>query len=237
MVMQALENIKRKYRSINYPRDKRPLGNKIIYAVWRIELMGKYKKGVICAFALLFAQGAIANDYNWIIRTNITNINPDADTNSLGLSIDDDTAVSVDITRFFTPHIAANLVAVFTSHEASSAACGGTGSCGNFDLLPPIITAQYHFQPDADIRPYVGAGINFNRFSDETGTLAAIATDIDNEIGYVLGAGVDFGLTDSLAINVDIKKIFLDVSVSTTLGSASFDVDPWVIGAGIAYRF
>lgn len=183
----------------------------------------------------LVSFGVNANDYNWIIRTTITNINPDADSNALDLDIEDDTSVGVDITRFFTPNIAANLVAIFTTHEAKSSACGG--SCGSFDLLPPILTAQWHFIPDGKIRPYASAGLNFNFISDETGTLDAIDTDIDNEVGYVLGAGVDYALTDTLALNFDVKYIFLEVNVDTDLGNDSFDIDPWVIGGGIAYRF
>jgi len=176
-----------------------------------------------------------AQDFNWIVRTGVTHISPDAESNALGIDIEDDTSVSLDITRFLTPNLALNLVAVFTSHEVKSPACGG--SCGNFDLLPPILTAQWHFLPDSRIRPYASAGINYNIFSNETGTLDAINADIDNTFGYVLGAGVDIGLTDALAVNLDVKKIFLEADVSTDIGNDKFDVDPWVIGANIAFRF
>ena len=176
---------------------------------------------------------------DWILRTNITNVSPDVGTNALGLDLESDAAVSVDITRFFTPNLAINVVAVFNSFEAVSAACNvaGSNSCGNIDLIPPIITGQWHFSPNANIRPYVSAGINYNIFGDTTGTLDAINTDVDDTVGYALGAGVDFGITNSLAINVDIKQLFIEIDVTTDLGNDSFDIDPLVIGAGIAYSF
>lgn len=189
------------------------------------------------ACTCLFTNAAIAND--WIIRTNISNINPDVATNALGLDIEADTAVSTDITYFFTPNIALNVVAVFTSHEATSTACNvaGSNSCGNFDLLPPIITGQWHFSPGANVRPYVSLGINYNIIGDETGTLDAINTDIDDTIGIAFGAGADFAINNSLAFNVDIKQLLIEADVTTALGNDKFDIDPIVISAGIAYSF
>jgi outer membrane protein len=203
--------------------------------------MYKSMRALIALVITTFTAGYLsvapvyAQDYNWIVRTGVTHVNPDAESNALGIDIEDDTSVSLDITRFLTPNLALNLVAVFTSHEVTSPACGG--SCGNFDLLPPILTAQWHFLPEGRIRPYASAGINYNIFSNETGTLDAINTDIDNTFGYVLGAGVDVGLTETLAVNLDVKKIFLEADVSTDIGNDKFDVDPWVVGANLAFRF
>ncbi|MBN8930529.1 MAG: OmpW family protein, partial [Rhizobium pusense] len=34
-------------------------------------------------------------------------------------------------------------------------------------VLPPTLTAQYHFNPKGAVRPYVGAGINYTIFWNE----------------------------------------------------------------------
>ena len=43
------------------------------------------------------------------------------------------------------------------------------------------------------------------------------------------------------SVNFDVKKIYLDVDAKMNLGatpvSADVDLDPWVIGAGVSYRF
>jgi len=194
--------------------------------------------GLAVLSAVTFSTTSFAQS-DWIIRTNISNISPDVESNALGLDINSDTAVSTDITYFFTPNIAINVVAVFSSHETESVACdlAGSNSCGNIDLLPPIITGQWHFSPNANVRPYITAGINYNIFGDTTGTLDAINTEIDDTVGIAVGAGVDFEITNALAINVDIKQLFIEVDVTTDLGSDKFDIDPLVIGAGIAYSF
>ncbi|XLM23340.1 OmpW family protein, partial [Chromobacterium piscinae] len=38
------------------------------------------------------------------------------------------------------------------------------GDLGKVSVLPPTLTLQYHFMPEATFRPYVGAGINYTRF-------------------------------------------------------------------------
>lgn len=193
---------------------------------------------VVAMLGMSFSTVSMAQG-DWIIRTNISNINPDVASNALGLDIKSDTAVSTDVTYFFTPNIAVNVVAIFTSHEAESAACNvaGSNSCGNIDLLPPIITGQWHFIPNGNIRPYVSAGINYNIFGDTTGTLDAINANVDDTVGIAFGGGVDFGITNALAINVDIKQLLIEADVTTDLGNDKFDIDPLVISAGIAYSF
>lgn len=37
---------------------------------------------------------------------------------------------------------------------------------GNVKVLPPTLMLQYHFAPQNDFRPYVGAGVNYTRFYD-----------------------------------------------------------------------
>ena len=34
-------------------------------------------------------------------------------------------------------------------------------------MLPPTLTAQYHFNPHGAVRPYLGAGVNYSIFSKE----------------------------------------------------------------------
>ncbi len=57
----------------------------------------------------------------------------------------------------------------------------------------------------------------------------------------MLQAGVDIAIDDHWAINLDVKRLWLDtdVTVNTPLGNltGNVDIDPWIFGIGIAYRF
>jgi outer membrane protein len=51
--------------------------------------------------------------------------------------------------------------------------------------------------------------------------------------------GVDYMLNEHWLVNVDVKKLFLSTDVSLNGGAITADVDinPWIVGAGIGYRF
>ncbi|MFP3480474.1 OmpW family outer membrane protein, partial [Burkholderia sp. SIMBA_057] len=88
-------------------------------------------------------------------------------------------------------------------------------------LLPPTLTAQYHFFPKERVSPYVGAGINYTLFYREDAAnkangigLRITDTDYENRFGWALQAGVDVALTGNWSLNLDVKKIFLKTDVT-----------------------
>jgi len=42
-----------------------------------------------------------------------------------------------------------------------------------------------------------------------------------------------------LGLNVDVKKLYLNVDAKLNGGAitADVDLDPWIVGAGVSYRF
>jgi outer membrane protein len=104
--------------------------------------------------------------------------------------------------------------------------------------LPPTLTVQYHFSPDAIFRPYVGAGVNYTIFWDENGA-PGLPMEYEDAFGAALQAGFDYALDEHWFLNVDVKKIFLSTEVSVAGGAvtADVDIDPWIVGAGFGYRF
>lgn len=147
----------------------------------------------------------------------------------------------VDFSYFVTDNIAVELIAGTSKHnvKAVGTAAGDIG-LGSVKLLPPTLTAQYHFLPKERFSPYLGAGLNYTFFYDAKAPGGAI-TDIkyDNNLGYALQAGVDYAVTPNVYLNLDVKKIFLktDVSVNGGAVTATADLDPWLIGVGVGYKF
>ena len=109
---------------------------------------------------------------------------------------------------------------------------------GSVWVLPPTLTAQYHFNNSTGIVPYVGAGINYTFFYNaDPGGVSSVK--YDDGFGYALQSGVDYKLDEHWMLNADIKKIFLNTDASVNGGAvtADVDLDPWVIGFGFGYRF
>jgi outer membrane protein len=102
------------------------------------------------------------------------------------------------------------------------------------------LTLQYHFLPQERFSPYLGAGINYTVFFDEEEG-AASSIDYEDSFGFALQAGIDYALSGNWSLNFDVKKVFLDTDVDTTVEGtdieADVDIDPWIIGIGVGYRF
>ena len=118
-------------------------------------------------------------------------------------------------------------------------------------MLPPTLTAQWHFNPDQMIDPYVGAGVNYTVMLDRnlkgsSGAIDGNKIKIDSDSwGWVAQAGVDINLADGWVINADVKYVTIDTDVKlkgAVTGGAwrkidSLDIDPWVYGIGIGKKF
>jgi outer membrane protein len=140
-----------------------------------------------------------------------------------------------DLTYFLTDNIGVEAIAAVTKHTVHNSVAGTVSSVW---LLPPTITAQYHFDPNGPIRPYVGAGINYTVYYDPHSALANIG--FKNQFGWVLQAGVDVPVGNGpYFLNFDVKKVFVGTHIRASGGAvqASADLDPWLIGAGVGIRF
>jgi outer membrane protein len=118
----------------------------------------------------------------------------------------------------------------------------GLGQIGSLKHLPPTLLAQYHFTNFGAFKPYVGAGINYTRFSSvnfNPAVQAALNPSIKkNSFGGALQIGFDYALDKNWSVNFDVKKVFIETDVSaagTKVGT--FKVNPVLVGVGLGYRF
>lgn len=148
----------------------------------------------------------------------------------------------LDVTYFMAPQVALNLIAASTQHDVSVRGSAlGDVKLGHLWVLPPTLTLQLHPFPASRISPYVGAGINVSFFYGYGGhqTPPVNRLRVDTTPAFAVVAGVDYELTPNWLLNVDAKKILLrpEASVNSGLLHAKVDLDPWVVGASVRYRF
>lgn len=155
----------------------------------------------------------------------------------------------VDVTYMATDAIGFELIASTTKHDASGKT-GTTGSIGKLAstwVLPPTLTAQYHFNPHGAIRPYVGAGVNYTIFWNEkasNGLEAAVGetrVKMSDSFGWAAQAGIDIDITPRVFANLDIKYIDIDTTAhlrTTAIGTQAvrIHIDPLVVGVGLGIR-
>jgi outer membrane protein len=182
-----------------------------------------------------------------MVRGRVIGVLPDESSNVtvIGGKVDasNEWTGEVDFSYFFTDNIAAELIAATTKHQmAVKGSSSGKVDLGDVWLLPPTLTLQYHFMPKSAFSPYLGAGLTYAVFYNEDKGPGLRSVNYDNAWGYALQAGFDYNLGGNWYFNADVKKIFLntDVTVTTNAGTvirADTDLDPWVVGIGLGYKF
>lgn len=189
----------------------------------------------------LVAVEAQAQEGQWLVRARAAHLNPADKSSPVGgvgasdrISVSDKTIPELDVSYFFTPNLAAELV--LTYPQKHDVMLDGA-KIGSFKHLPPSLLAQYHFNPIGQFKPYLGAGINYTRISSVK--LLNGAGDLENDsVGLALQAGVDFKIDKNWSLNLDVKRINIrsDVMIAGAKVS-SVKVDPVLIAVGVGYRF
>jgi outer membrane protein len=176
---------------------------------------------------------------DWIVRARAVQLtSANKDDTGLDLSINDKVIPEVDISYFFTPNLALELI--LTYPQSQDVRSGGA-KIGSFKHLPPTLTAQYHFT-GMGWRPYVGLGVNYTRisdvkFNDDVDTALQPSLKKDS-FGLAAQVGADFPLGGGWLINVDVKKVQIGTKVSSFGAEVGdFKVDPWLASIGVGMRF
>lgn len=202
--------------------------------------MSKSVAAVVAALTLMTGN-VMAQESPWLVRVRAVHIDTADKSDPVGgvgasdrIHVDNKTIPEVDISYFFTKNIATELI--LTYPQKHDVTLDGS-KIGSIKHLPPTLTVQYHFMPEASFRPYVGAGINYTTFSGVNLLNGAGSLEHDS-FGLALQAGADVAIDKNWSINFDLKKVQIrsDVFISGTKASR-VKVDPVLLGVGIGYRF
>lgn len=189
----------------------------------------------------LIGTSAQAQDGNWLVRVRAAHLNPADKSAPLGgigaadrITVSDKTIPEFDISYFFTPNLAAELV--LTYPQKHDVLLDGA-VIGSFKHLPPTLLGQYHFDAIGQFTPYLGAGVNFTRISNVH--LLNGAGDLESHsVGLALQAGVDYKINNNWSLNLDIKRINIRSDVTVAGATVSqVKVDPTLVAVGVGYRF
>lgn len=175
---------------------------------------------------------------------------------NIGLPAGSDTAANdnfiptIAIEYFVTDNISLETIAGLTQHDVDgTGAIGGLETVSDAKILPATLTVKYHFGDVGGFKPYIGAGPTYFVFIDEQpGTalrgFGADRLQLNDKFGVALQAGFDLPIGDSgLGLSVDAKRYFLRTDASWTDATGAellrtrHEIDPWVVSAGLSFRF
>lgn len=181
------------------------------------------------------ALAQTSGDSPWLLRFRATNLDM-ANKNGTpvaGLAVNDKAIPEVDISYFFSPNVAAELVLTVPQKQKVSTA---GGQIGTFKHLPPTLLLQYHFTQFQGFKPYVGAGVNYTKISS-VNLVSPYSLEKDSW-GLAVQVGVDVPLSKNWSVNFDVKKVQIRTNVfASGVSAGELKLDPTLFSVGVGYRF
>lgn len=106
--------------------------------------------------------------------------------------------------------------------------------------VAPTLLVNYHFGAAGDTwRPYVGAGVNWTRFTSIKSKLAP-SVEMSDSVGLAVQAGVDYAIDKQWGLFASIAKVRVKsdlVAVASTVLTTTIDFRPITYSIGVSYRF
>lgn len=218
------------------------------------------------ALALAFASPALAADEapagKWQVKVLATSVLADGKITAvrkdlIGLpagaqtdSSNNSFTPTLAIEYFALPNVSVETICCFTAHHVTGAgSLAGAALVDHALILPATVTAKYHLTLPGGIKPYVGAGGAWFFYIDERAgataqALGATRVKLDNDAGVVVQGGIDIPITKTgLGLTLDAKKYWISTTAhfytanGTEALATRHRMDPWVLSAGVAYRF
>lgn len=174
-----------------------------------------------------------------LVRLRAISIMPQVRTSGTlsALNVDVNNAIvpEIDFTYMIRDNVGVELILGTSRHQLTS----NLGDLGGVNVLPPTLLLQYHFNHQGQVRPYVGAGVNYTYFYNDG--LHAGDQQISvkrSSFGPALQMGVDVQLTKSVFANVDVKKVWMKTDASLNGASlGTLHIDPLIVGVGVGMKF
>ncbi|AKH42089.1 outer membrane protein [Altererythrobacter atlanticus] len=210
------------------------------------------------AAATCLTSPALAQDGKVQVKVLATAVLPDGEIDkvkideiglpsTLQTEANDNVVPTVAIEYFFTPEISLETICCVTQHDVdATAGVPGAELVSDAKLIPATFTLKYHLNAGG-ISPYIGAGPAYFIWVDEKPGAAAVDLGADrlkmsDELGLALQAGIDVPVNDSFIVSLDAKRYFIGTTATwyaagTKVIETDHNVDPWVLSAGVGFRF
>ena len=144
-------------------------------------------------------------------------------------------APELDLEYFFTRNISSELILGVVKHDITANGM----SLGSTWLLPPTLTVKYHPFAGSLVSPYVGVGATWIMPFKEriNGVVAIPNAKIEANVSWAAQAGADIALGNNLYFNTDFKYLNDDTKLVAGGTKYKLDLNAYVIGVGVGYRF
>lgn len=201
----------------------------------------RHTKTLLSAASVLLLAGALAQGAekgDWILQAGVGSVDPKS-TNGAVARVDSAASLIISGEYLLSDNLGVEILGAWPFTHDVKLAADGT-KVAEVTHLPPTFSLKYHFMPDSAFQPYLGAGLNYTTFFDETttGPLAGTSLKLDDSFGIATQAGFDYVLTDRMMLNVEARWIKIETDASLDgVPLETIEIDPLVWGVSLGWRF
>ena len=160
------------------------------------------------------------DDEKFVVRGHAFYSNPTGD-GPRGSEADTAFGFDMGLELLFRGQMGFNFTVGFSDHDINPPP-------GKVEPTPVTGTVLFHLTPSSSFDVYVGPGLAVVFYDDINGA------NVDTDLAIALLGGIDIPLrVEGLSLSFDIRYI----GAVADIEGIEFDVDPWIFGAGVAFRF
>lgn len=188
------------------------------------------------ALSALAAPAVAQSQGDWTVGLGVGYVDPKSGSGTIAgaaASVDEAASATFTVEYFFRDNLGIELLAA-TPFKHDVFLNGGYAA--TVKQLPPTLSVNYHFPTQTALKPFVGIGVNYTTFMDETSPAGTIS--LDDSFGLAAHVGADYQISDAGALRFDIRWMDIDTDVTlngSPVGTAS--IDPIVVGLSYVHRF
>lgn len=191
---------------------------------------------ILCQSAWAFSAQDEAKGFNFSVNTSA--VMPTEDGAETGIYVNG--LLSYDVVEYFAIGIESGYMQYDFEEQGTD-----LGSLRGLPLLADFIVKNNFEADNFTIVPYgiVGVGALFSDF-DESSIVEDADVSVDTETAFLMkfGGGLDFYLTDMLALNFEASYTMTDIDASAAWKGQTYATDTlngnsWLVGGGVKLRF
>ena len=193
----------------------------------------------------------------WILRAGVGAVQPESKNltftdgiDTFQIDVANASSMTLGATYMINPNWAVDLLASMPfEHDIRATINGDSARIGKVSQLPPTLSVQYHFSPDANFSPYVGLGLNWTTFFNEKLVSAMADQGVDtlklkDSFGIAGQLGADWAINNNWLVNLDVR--YVNIETKASVDGSAFDgptnigtikIDPIVYALNLGYRF
>ncbi|MBP7148677.1 MAG: OmpW family protein [Acidobacteria bacterium] len=199
----------------------------------------------VVLLALLAGTGAaVAQESANIFRGHVVYVDPTGDENiDIGFDVklepDSATGFGISYERRLTEQMGLEFGLFRSEHDVEASAFGDEMTIGDYSFMPFTVALNFHVARTDTLDFYLAPMVAYVMYGDLEANedFSDDNLKIDDDFGFGAVVGLEVPASGNWAFSAQLKYLKTTASGEDDGDDAEVDINPWILHAGVAYRF